>query len=404
MGANNVPVDSKLLDSFAGQFIVACSGGADSLALAHLAIERARAASLPMPVLAHIDHGLRPESKVEARAVAKFAESLGAPSLVRTVVVEQRGASLEAAARDARYEALDACAAQVGADWILLAHTRSDQAETVLMRIVRGTGLVGLAGMSERRGIYARPLLGLERAQTEEYCLKHGLSYSQDPMNREERYTRVRIRHTVLPQLRLENTRINEALCGLADSARDHREVLDWAASEVLQSFDDGAGRLRLGASFDALPQSLAARSLALFVEGQGGGPLERRHQRDVLALCRGASGGSRDLHLPGGTVSRRYDVLVWEPTAGQVYSVQAPEGFVSRLWQSGDRMRPERLKGRSRKLSDLFAEAKVPAAWRRQAWVVCCAEGEQAGEIVWAQHIGAAFGWQVPVMLVGTA
>ena len=354
-----------------------------------------------MPIIVHINHGLRPEAEREADDVVAFAKRLGASGVVREVIV-RGGASVEAAARDARYEALALCAEEFGARWVLLAHARSDQAETVLMRVLRGTGLVGVAGMAKVRGLYGRPLLGLSRAQTEAYCREHQLAYSHDPMNRDLRYTRVRMRHTWLPALRKENPQIVDALVGLADSARDHREVLDWAAQRVLEERQVGADAgLSLGEGFASLPDALATRALGLFVEEQGGVPLERRHLRDLLALCRAPTAGTRDLSVPGGRLSRRYDRLHWEPESGEAYSVRVEEGFVARRWQAGDRMRPRRLKGRSRKLSDLFADARIPAPDRALAWVVCCQQGEQAGEIVWAQHVGHAHGWEVPVHLV---
>jgi tRNA(Ile)-lysidine synthase len=384
---------------------VACSGGADSLALAHLAITRAKRAGSTLPVVAHINHGLRPEAAAEAAAVRRFAHDLGAECLVRTVDVASQGASLEARAREARYLALDACASKVDAAWVLLAHTKSDQAETVFMRILRGTGLVGLSGMAAVRGIYGRPLLGVTREDTEAYCAKHGLEYSHDPMNREQRFTRVRIRHHWLPILREENPRFQEALCGLADSARDHRAVLDWAASRALDDCTNAAGNLQLGKAFQSLPDALAARVVALFVEGSSTRPLERSHIDALLGLCRSATSGSRRLSLPGGDAVRIYDELVWgSGNHADSCTLEIPEGFSARRWQAGDRMRPRRLKGRSKKLSDLFADAKVPASERASAWVVISSQGDTSGEIVWAQHVGHADGWNVRVNVIHPA
>ncbi len=373
---------------------MACSGGADSLALAHLAVRAATEQSRPLPVIAHINHGLRAEASAEAAAVRAFASTLGAVCIVREVRLDSKGASLEARAREARYRALDDCAAEVGANWVLFAHTLSDQAETVFMRIVRGTGLVGLSGMSPTRGKYARPLLGVTREDTEAYCKQHNLQYTHDPMNRDLRFTRVRIRHRWLPQLREENPRIQDALCGLADSARDHRDVLDWAAETALRSLETETG-LQLGASFSELPDSLAARVVALYTERGTSRPLERAHVEALLKLCRSPTGGSRQLSLPGGEAIRVYDELRWAGTAAAT-KIAVPPGFATRRWQFGDRMRPARLKGRSRKLSDLFADAKIPAAERPNAWVVTSEEGE----IIWAQHIGHAHGWSIPVRL----
>ncbi len=385
----------ELLDPFTGQAMVACSGGADSLALAHLAIVRAQAQNLPIPQVLHVDHGLRPESVHEGRAVRAFAEGLGAKAVVREVRVAE-GASLEAAARDARYAAFAECAAEFGARWVLLAHTRSDQAETVLMRIIRGTGLVGLAGMPQVRGIYARPLLGVSRQETEAYCQMHELDVVEDPMNREHRFTRVRMRHQWLPALREENPKISDALCNLADSARDHRDVLDWAANEALAKLRvPEKAALQLGEEFASLPQALAMRVLTLFAQEHACESLERRHLVPLLDFCLAPTAGSRELSLPGATIVRRYDELHWNLDEDEAYSVRAEDGYAPRRWQPGDRMRPKRLKGRSRKLSDLYADAHLSAALRPNAWVVV---DEQSGEIVWAQYLGHAHGQNVKV------
>ncbi|HEY5951866.1 MAG TPA: tRNA lysidine(34) synthetase TilS, partial [Kofleriaceae bacterium] len=131
-----------------GLFGLACSGGADSMALADAAIAELGASNV---VVIHIDHGLSPTSALVGEQVASWARGQGVAAVVRRVEVERR-ASIEAAARDARYAALDAIRLEIGASWILLGHTARDQAETVMMRIVRGTGPAGLAGIPMIRG------------------------------------------------------------------------------------------------------------------------------------------------------------------------------------------------------------------------------------------------------------
>src|SRR5258706_7828140 len=139
---------------------VACSGGADSIALADAAIEVAGA---PNVAVRTIDHGLSPDSARVAAEVATWAKGRGAAAVVRRVEVERR-ASIEAAARDARYAALEALADELGIEVVLLGHTARDQAETVMLRILRGTGPAGLGAMAAVRGRFARPLLELPRA------------------------------------------------------------------------------------------------------------------------------------------------------------------------------------------------------------------------------------------------
>jgi tRNA(Ile)-lysidine synthase len=346
-------------------------------------------------LLVYVNHGLRPEAEAEGARVQALAKAEGARCLVQSIVVPEQ-ASLEAAARDARYAALDQVAEENEIDWILLGHTRSDQAETVLMRVLRGTGLVGLAGIPRHRGRYARPLMGFTRRDTEAYCRQHELEFVEDPMNRDSRFTRVRVRHHWLPALRKENPQVDDALVRLAESAADHRDVLDWAAERFLLDALEGQV-LTLGPDFDELPEGLATRVLVLHAEKSGVRGLESRHLVELLALARAESSGSRELNFPGSRVRRTYAALCWNPEPTVATSVTAPEGYQPRHWRPGDRMRPERLKGRSRKLSDLFGDAKIPKELRARAWVV---ERSEDGEIVWAEHIGHAFGSQLSVSL----
>jgi tRNA(Ile)-lysidine synthase len=162
----------------------AVSGGADSVALLVLA----RAANLNVTVW-HIDHGLRENSHTEAELVAQFATQFGAQFESRTVTVEQ-GANTEARAREARYDALP--------QGVMTGHTADDQAETILINLLRGSGTRGLAGMQPTD---QRPLLHIRRSETEALCSALGISVFNDPSNDDERFQRNRIRHEVLPLL-----------------------------------------------------------------------------------------------------------------------------------------------------------------------------------------------------------
>jgi tRNA(Ile)-lysidine synthase len=175
--------------------VVGCSGGADSVALLLVA---ARAGLEPEAV--HVDHALRATSADDAAVVAAAATACGAPW--RTVTVDVGpGSNLEARARDARYEALRDAAAERNVPWILVGHTADDQAETVLLHVLRGSAATGLAGMRARRDGVARPFLGLRRADTHALCDALGLAVVVDPMNEDPAFTRSVLRHTVLPQL-----------------------------------------------------------------------------------------------------------------------------------------------------------------------------------------------------------
>jgi tRNA(Ile)-lysidine synthase len=366
---------------------IACSGGPDSAVLADIAMALSRAGRLGPVTLAHVDHGLRPESSRDAEQVRELARAGGAQFALRRVVVDTSRASLEEAAREARYAALDSIADEVGAAWVLLAHTASDQAETVLMRILRGTGVAGLAGMAAVRARYARPLLDVSRADVEAEGAARGLAALDDPMNRDVRFARVRVRHQILPALRQENPNIEEALCRLADSAREAREVIERDVG------DAGEGANLRARDVVALPAAVAKRALAMAAERAGVGPLEARHLDAVVELAGRPDAGTVAIDVPGGRAIREYGALRFQAPGGGNGRVEiAPEprsGYTIRLLRAGDRMRPRRLAGRSRKLSDLLVDAKIPREARAAVRVVV---RDADGEIVWADHIGPAF------------
>jgi tRNA(Ile)-lysidine synthase len=183
------------LDGLVAPVVVACSGGADSLALLILATEAGLG-----PVAVHVDHGLRPESAGEADVVRDSAHVLGVD--VRCVRVDvSDGGNLEARAREARYAALEATRAELGATAVLVAHTADDQAETVLLNLLRGSGASGLAGMPVRRGHVVRPLLGVRRADVHRVVAARGLVPVTDPSNQDRAHRRNWVRLDALPAL-----------------------------------------------------------------------------------------------------------------------------------------------------------------------------------------------------------
>jgi tRNA(Ile)-lysidine synthase len=433
---------------------VACSGGPDSAALAHACMALARGGRLGPVTLLHVHHGLRDDADRDAEVVRALALAGGSRAVIRAAHVDRERASLEAAARDARYAVLDGLAVELGLRWIVVAHTASDQAETVLMRLMRGTGVFGLAGIPATRGIYLRPLLGVTRAEIEAYCERFEVATAADPMNRDEAFLRNRVRHTWLPALRRENPRIDEALCRLAGAAADERAVLAYAADMLLERAlaperaagepsggademggpdePDGPDRIVLAvAALGSAPAAVRRRAVSMAAARAGLGPLEARHLGALDALLARRAAGTTQLSLPGGTAVREYDRLRFQRIPGLredasgagggrrhathaadvsaaagapaaldpgLIQVTGPDGpYVVRCWQAGDRMRPARLRGRSRKLGDLFIDAKVPRRLRARARVVIRAAD---GAIVWAEHIGPAFGSDVFVSL----
>lgn len=373
----------------AGLYGVACSGGADSLALAHATIA---AAGAPHVVVLAIDHGLQPRSAEVAEGVAAWARGRGAAALVETVTVARRP-SLEAAARDARYAALEILADRLGLAAVLLGHTARDQAETVLMRIVRGTSPAGLAGIPAVRGRFVRPLLGLGRAAIDAYVARHGLPAWSDPMNADARVTRVRFRRDVLPALRRENPRLDAALVRLAASAAEWLDVIDALAAPYAAFPVDCVA---LAGQPPAIRKRALARALEDATAGQVDVAVAGVHLDDLDRLVTRPARGQVAIDVPGGRVIRSYDVVRFEvigrDVPGQV-ALRPPDGYELRRWRPGDRMRPARLKGRSRKLSDLFVDAKVPRELRARARVLVRTGDPDPGEIVWAEHVGLAFG-----------
>jgi len=380
--------------------VVACSHGPDSLALADVLV-----ALRPGRIsLVYVNHGLRAEAEAEGRAVLDFAAAAGAPArVVRAAVQRRRGdGGLEDAARRARYAALDAIADELGARWIALGHTASDQAETVLGRLLRGAGAAGLAGMAPVRGRYLRPLLEVTRAEVLDWVRRRGLTPSHDAMNDDPQFLRVRLRREHLPALRRENPSLDRTLARTARALREQAEAIDAVAAAITVRID-GAGRRLRAEELALAPRAIAKRALARQAEALGTS-LEASHLDALLILLAGPPRGSRSLDLPGLTARREYDDLVLEPAGTRVASshlvVTGSGGpYTIRTWLPGDRMRPVRLGGRSRKLQDLFTDAKVPANVRREAWVVV-REGD--GEIVWAQHIGQSIAAGVEVSLTG--
>lgn len=201
--------------------LAAVSGGADSVALLDvLARLRGRAG---FGLFAHgVDHGLRPESGMELDLVESFARQRDVP-FGRTQIVVEQGGNLEARARDARWRALREAATRVGADRIATGHHADDRAETVLIRILRGTGVLGLAVLPPQEGDRIRPLYRARRADIDAHVARHGLPYSHDSSNDDPRFLRNVVRRDVLPALEALNPRVVEHLCRIADDAAHFR-------------------------------------------------------------------------------------------------------------------------------------------------------------------------------------
>jgi tRNA(Ile)-lysidine synthase len=217
--------------------IVACSGGADSLALLAATVFEARREAWPV-LGATVDHGLQEGSAQHAERVVAQMAALGADEAVCVpVTVAATGQGVEAAAREARYAALGEVAERTGASAVLLGHTLDDQAETVLLGLTRGSGARSLAGMRPVLGRFRRPLLEVSRAQTEAACRAEGIEFWTDPHNADPRFTRARVRHRVLPMLESElGPGVTAALARTADLLRDDVDALDRTARAAFEA------------------------------------------------------------------------------------------------------------------------------------------------------------------------
>ena len=302
--------------------LVACSGGADSLALlAGACFELPRAGRRCGAVV--VDHGMQVGAAAVARRAAEQARELGAePVHVVTATVGRAGGP-EAAARTARYAALRGVAGEVAASAVLLAHTRDDQAETVLLGLARGSGARSLAGMRPVDGLWIRPLLGLPRDQVRRACAAAGLSAWDDPQNADPAYTRARVRTRVLPVLEAElGPGVGAALARTADLLRADADLLDALAEPLHRHLVTAGADLHVDCPALA-GEPAAMRSRVLLAAARRVGcpatDLNAGHVGALDDLVTGAHGG-HGIDLPAGVRARRRGrTLVIGPRPDQV-------------------------------------------------------------------------------------
>jgi tRNA(Ile)-lysidine synthase len=396
---------SAVLDDLGpgASIVVGCSGGADSLALLALACDRGFEVHA-----VYVDHGLRPGTAYDAQIVSAAATRFGAHARVEHVDVGV-GPNLESRARDARYAALERVRAEVEAAAILVAHTRDDQAETVLLQMLRGAAATGLAGMAAQRGYVRRPLLDSRRSETHELCARLGLSPVHDPMNDDPRHRRVWLRREVIPRLEEGADRdLVEVLARQADLIRDDDDLLEMLAAahgphdtRSLSALPLPLARrvVRRWLAAPSLPSSATvervlavARGDARAAELPGGDRIERVHGRLVRVggpSRAGASAVGADavtLELPGRVRFADVEIDAWiehgPPVAwpdGRGRAVcdadRVPASVVVRAAGAGERFRPLGRSG-SKLLHDAFAEAGIAASLRSSAPVVTAPAG----------------------------
>ncbi len=434
------------------RLVVAVSGGADSMVLLDVLVGLAPRLDLQLCV-AHIHHGLRGRSADrDAALVTAEAARCGIPVRVERLAAagRERGTSVQVWARTARYARLEAIRRRLRAAWILTAHNRNDQAETVLLNLLRGAGPRGLAGIPAARERILRPLLGVSRAEIERYAAMRGVRFREDPSNRSVAYRRNRIRRRLLPMLAREyNPRIVESLAALAEQAREDDDALTSDAAMLASTAVRARGRA-VGVSVQALraaPPAVARRLLqeAFRRATAGERGLTRRHLAALALLP--ARGG--DVPLPGGLRARTHGQYVWigpgerttprpSPQAGPgrrdagagvilrpgrwvrwipgrcavrlrraiageirlgrrspcreiLHAKVLDETLRLRGWHAGDRFQPLGLRGR-KKLQDFFVDAKIPREAR--ARVPLLVAGDRVAWVV-GHRIADEFRWR---------
>ena len=279
--------------------LVAVSGGADSLALAYALIKEGPDLAINL-IAVTVDHQLQSGSADQAAKVQAELKAMGYQEVIIEKVSVKEKSGLEADARTARYAALDAVAHAYGATQVFLGHTRDDQAETVLLGLARGSGTRSLAGMAVINGKYARPFLQLTREQTVQACQEAKLNPWNDPHNENAKFSRVRVRNSVLPVMESEiGPGIAAALARSAAILRDDADALDEMAQAVISRVDL---RDLDCAALAELPRAIRSRVLraAIYAAGAPSGTLSADHLSAVESLVTSWH-GQGEVSLPGG-------------------------------------------------------------------------------------------------------
>jgi len=430
--------------------LVAVSGGPDSVALLHVLRELAPALRLRLTA-AHLDHRIRGRAaREDAAFVRRLCRGWHVPLVEGRSDVPRRarrkGISLEMAAREARYAFLGRALRRVRAPVVATGHTADDAAETVVLNLARGAGRAGLGGIPRAAAAHGarvvRPLLDVTRAEVVAWLERHGVAWREDVSNRDPAYLRNRVRHEVLPFLeRTLNPNLRRTLTRTAELLRSEDDWLEAVAGSLLRECRAARGDLDAG-RFAAHPPALQRRVLRQWLAQQGvpSGAVDFAAVDRVVALAAGRGAGGRTplaggwevcrargrlglrraraarapaafraaVCVPGETLLREQGLDI--TTGVEPGLVKDRSGAPGRLparaslrrsavgrrrlyvrsWRAGDRMKPLGLRG-SKKLQDVFTDAKVPPARRRAVPLFEC-----AGEIVWVPGYRVARGWEV--------
>ena len=438
-------IDREALIAPGAGVLVACSGGGDSVALGALLCELAPGTGWSVAGLLHVNHCLRGAASDEDEQFCRdLARDLGVPITVARADVAARAraerTSLEAAGHRVRYELFERVVREGAADLVATAHTLDDQAETVLLRLIRGAGPGGLAGIRPRIGPVVRPLLDIRRSELRVYLQRRGLSHREDPTNQDECILRNRVRRRLIPFLAEHfSPAITDALVRSAAIARGDADWIDHAVNAAAEKIvQDVEGRLDVDAArLVAEPLALARRVARQVLERAGGRRVGFVHVERFrqLADARGMVPATAD--FPGCRVERHGTALRLTRRTGRPAHDAVSEGFEYRLevpgevevaeaglgitaergerpgrlvargdvavlpaaritspltvrsWRPGDVLRPLGLGGRRKKLQDFFVDRKVP---RERRGTVPLVVDDRLG-IVWVAGYAVAEG-----------
>ena len=420
--------------------VVAVSGGADSICLLNILHGIREELSISLHA-AHLDHMLRgKESKADAAYVSRLCRKLGIPATIEAADVgdysRKRKLATEEAARELRYAFFGRVIAEQEAGCVAVAHTRNDNVETIILHLIRGTGIAGLRGLQPRSVLQMgnerlrinviRPLLELTRADIEKYCSKLRLKPRLDSSNTSTNYTRNRIRHELIPLLHTYNSRIDDALLRLSAIARDEMEFLEEQTAQVWSEIaeEEGAGltldveRLSL---LPAVMQNQVLRWAIKFLCGDTR-DIEAEHIEDMARFLNKPAG--KMLALPHGirlhkgygrlTITLAGNTASPFPALDKAYSIKIPgetilpgwmikasisgkppkkfdKGFTAsfdfartgreltvRNCEKGDSFRPLGMEGQKNVLR-FMSDSRIPRAWRSTIPLVC-----SGGKVIW--------------------
>ncbi len=402
---------------------VAVSGGVDSMTLLNV-LCNLRAQLNIILVAFHMEHGIRGQASVDdMRFVMAECEKRGVECVTARAdvpgIAAAEGLSVETAARQARYAFLDGQAA----DWIATAHQQDDVAETVLMNLLRGSGLAGLCGIPEKRGRYIRPMLDISRAEIEAYAAQNGVAFVRDATNDETEFTRNYVRNEIMPRLARVNAQASAHIAQAAGRlAEDEAALMQWARdADCIEQREDGVFISLEGLS--ALPEAVKKRVVRLAFETRFGlRDVESKHVRDILALSETAESGKRLDVGNGLTAVNIYGKLMigrikekaynedsisflglgrcefggmtfvssacGQPvfgTGAEHFDADALAGAVFRHRREGDWILPLGMSG-TKRLSDYLSDRKVPLHLRDDMVVLAV-----GSEVLWAVGAGVS-------------